>query len=282
MLAEYVMRGRTQAILAAIITTALPLFFWLGAAVIGLVTLRKGWREGMAVLVWAILPAAVMAWFGEIIPATTMIGTLILAQLLRETISWSKALCGTAIFGSLLGIALVTFGAEYLAVLEEFFATVFSEMASQFAEQGQQVELVPPVATEIAGAFAAMQAVTLVVCLMIARWWQALLFNPGGFQQEFQQLQLSWQQTSLLILAAVILLYGLTGYTPWAWIVAVPLLFAGLGLIHGLAARQGISGHWLGVFYFLLIMIEPVKLMVLLLACLDSWLNLRNRIGVNS
>ena len=45
-LAEYVMRGRREALLVSTMAVVLPMFFWLGAAVVGLVTLRKGVREG--------------------------------------------------------------------------------------------------------------------------------------------------------------------------------------------------------------------------------------------
>jgi hypothetical protein len=277
-LAEYVMRGRLQAVLIAVITAALPLFFWLSAAVIGLVTLRHGWRQGLGVLMWALLPASLMAWYGEIIPAVTLAGTLILAQLLRESVSWSKAMFGAAIIGALLGVALLAIGAEYLAVLEEIIRAVLSEMEGQLAEQGRQAPLIAPVATEIAGVFGAMQAMTLVACLLLARWWQAMLYNPGGFRQEFHGLRLSRQQAIVLVFAAVVL-YGTAGYAPWAWIAAVPFLFAGLGLVHSLVNRRGIAGHWLGVFYFLLVVIGPMKQAVAMLALVDSWLDLRKRVA---
>ena len=38
--AEYVMRGRRQALLVAVITAAIPMFSWVSAAVVGLVVLR--------------------------------------------------------------------------------------------------------------------------------------------------------------------------------------------------------------------------------------------------
>ena len=41
-LAEYVMRGRREALLVSTIAVALPMFFWLGAAVVGLVLFEFG------------------------------------------------------------------------------------------------------------------------------------------------------------------------------------------------------------------------------------------------
>ena len=60
-LAEFLMRGPKQAVIVAVIAAALPLMFWLSAAVLTLVTLRKGVGEGVNVLVWALLPA--IAWW---------------------------------------------------------------------------------------------------------------------------------------------------------------------------------------------------------------------------
>ena len=34
-------------------------------------------------------------------------------------------------------------------------------------------------------AVVAAEALTILSALFIARWWQAMLYNPGGFQQEF-------------------------------------------------------------------------------------------------
>ena len=54
--AEYVMRGRTQALLVAVITAGIPMFFWVSAAAVGLVTLRRGVRDGLAIMLAALVP----------------------------------------------------------------------------------------------------------------------------------------------------------------------------------------------------------------------------------
>ena len=55
------MRGRPQALLVAVLGSASLLFSWVSAAAIALVTLRRGAAEGAFVLLWALLPAAVIA-----------------------------------------------------------------------------------------------------------------------------------------------------------------------------------------------------------------------------
>ena len=50
-LAEFIMRGRRQATLVVGLSVAVPLLFWFGAVVLALVLLRRGWSEGMSVVV---------------------------------------------------------------------------------------------------------------------------------------------------------------------------------------------------------------------------------------
>ena len=59
-LAEFVMKGRKQAIGSVVLIGAIPLIYFLSPVVVGLVMLRKGPREGMLVLGWAALP--ILAW----------------------------------------------------------------------------------------------------------------------------------------------------------------------------------------------------------------------------
>src|SRR3569623_887288 len=63
-LAQYIMRGRMQAMLVAvamaILSLILPPMNYLSSAVIGLVTLRRGWQEGLIIIAGA---GAVMALF---------------------------------------------------------------------------------------------------------------------------------------------------------------------------------------------------------------------------
>ena len=53
------MRGRVQASGAAAIASALPLVSWIGAAIVALIVLRQGLKEGALVSLWAALPLIV-------------------------------------------------------------------------------------------------------------------------------------------------------------------------------------------------------------------------------
>ncbi len=62
-------------------------------------------------------------------------------------------------------------------------------------------------------------------------------------------------------------------------LVWVPLLVAGIALVHGFIGLKGMHGVWLGIFYVLLIFTWPMILIVLLVALLDSFVDFRARLG---
>jgi hypothetical protein len=62
----------------------------------------------------------------------------------------------------------------------------------------------------------------------------------------------------------------------WAWVPLVPLAFAGLGLVHAIAAGRG-RGGLLGLFYAALLILPPVKQLLVVLAAMDGWLDFRRR-----
>ena len=273
--AEYVMRGRTQALLVAVITAGIPMFFWVSAAVVGLVTLRRGVRDGLTIMLAALVPGMLVAYYGEIMPAAALLGVTGLAWLLRLTSSWNWTLCAAAAMGLLLSAGLYTVGSGYLAGVEKLFAQVFQNMAVPVAENGAPA-LLPPVAVDIAGMFGLVHSVTLVICLIIARWWQAQLYNEGGFRLEFHALRLSpLLVVGLMLVAASLLAMG-PAFRLWAWMPLVPMLFSGLALMHAMLAARGWGG-WMGLFYAALFLLPPIKQFLVVLAAMDGWLDFRRR-----
>jgi hypothetical protein len=59
-LAEFIMRGRWQALGIAVLGSGSLLFGWISAAAIALVTLRRGTTSGGWLVLWALLPAVVL------------------------------------------------------------------------------------------------------------------------------------------------------------------------------------------------------------------------------
>ncbi len=277
-LAEFIMRGRSQALIVSCLSAGTVFFFWVGAAAVALVTLRKGIAEGLQVLAWAILPAAAVLYFGmEFAPLTALIGSFVCAAILRQMVSWPATLLGASLCGLATGAILLLFAGDYIAMIKQVVDDIFVQWQAQMAEQGNSLPLSLPTAEFIVGVFALVNALTVVVCVFLARYWQAMLYNPGGFREEFHAIRLP--VTLALPLATVALACLLQGgaWIPWAYLAAVPLLVAGISLVHGMVALKQWKIHWLVIFYSVLVLINPVKELVILAGLVDSWANFRKR-----
>ena len=80
-LAEYVMTGRRQAMIAVMLLGLIPLVNLLNPVVVGLIALRKGLQEAGIVFAWAVLPVGAWAVAGDVVPLIMLIGITGLALL---------------------------------------------------------------------------------------------------------------------------------------------------------------------------------------------------------
>jgi hypothetical protein len=277
-LAEYVMRGRLQALVVAVAGAGSLLFCWVSAAAVALVTLRKGAGQGAWVFMWALLPAIVMlVGFGDSGPLALLCGTMVLALVLRATVSLQLAVLAAVGVGVVAGVAILVVSGEYLDQLAGYFNEVLTALEQQLAKGQQAVALPRPDAVQIAGMLGAGTATMSVLCLMLARYWQAALYNPGGFGEEFRALFYPAAVSTVLLVAAIVLFSLGMRFRTWAMICLVPLTFAGLALVHSRARTRGRGTGWLTGFYITWLIFDLVKLVVVCFAIADSWMNFRRR-----
>lgn len=272
------MRGRLQAV-ALVVGGALSLLFcWISAAVIALVTLRKGAGQGVWLFVWALLPAGTLLYAsGDPGPLTLLAGTLALALTLRFTVSLPLTLLASVGVGVVTGLGLAALGGAYLEQLVGYFGEFLATLETQMSKGREPVVLPRPVAGQVAGMLGAGTAMLSVVSLLLGRYWQAALYNPGGFGTEFKALRFPVGISSLLVLAALGLSSMGLEYRSWAMIFFIPLSFAGLALVHARVQARGQGIGWLTWFYVVWIVFDPVKLLVVFFAVADSWLDFRQR-----
>lgn len=277
-LAHFVMRGRLQALLIIVAGAGSLLFCWISAAALALVTLRKGAGYGASLFMWALLPAGTLLYvYGDSGPMTLLGGTMVLALVLRSTVSLSLSVLAGVGVGVVIGLVLVAFSAEYLSQMVAFFGEFLGSLEEQLSKEGQTVVLPRPEAGQIAGMLGAAAAMMSILCLLLARYWQAALYNPGGFGLEFRALQYSMPVSAGLAVAAIAL-WGLgEQYRSWAMICLLPLTFAGLALIHARVDALGQSRGWLTWFYIIWLLFDPVKFVLVLFVIADSWINFRQR-----
>lgn len=281
-LARFIMASRARAALVACAGNLLPL---LSPAAVALVVLRHGWREGLLVALWAVLPLVAMLYVAAMTPilvwasVLTIVVVVIATLVLRGTASWQSALLalvgGSAalvlIMGELLGEDVTAFGESIKAMFEQMRAD----------GQGPSLEPDTPM---VLGLLAWVMAVSTLGSLLLGRWWQALLYNPGGLGRELRGLRLSAPVALALMAGWVACQLAPTGYVAWGNLLGLPLFLNGVALVHHLvAASPRVGAHWLAVFYVgLVLLVGPLGLLLTGVGFMDSLVDLRARFARRS
>lgn len=280
-LADFIMRGRMQAIVVVAGAAALPMLFWLCAAAGSLVLLRRGLNDALGVLVWAVLPALAWWYFGD--PRTLLVlsGSFGLALLLRNQNAWHRVmLCSVGLgllyawaLGMVFGEPIAALAAELQKVLPDMLSDAYQQLSVE--EQARLGALLIPVLT---GLLAALLQITTLLSLMLGRYWQALLYNPGGFGLEFRALRFS-PAPAMVLLAGMLLAPSMGVQAAMlAPLCSVPLVFAGIALVHGLVAQDRMSRFWLvGLYVTLALFMQLIYPLLAILAIVDSLFDFRGR-----
>jgi hypothetical protein len=282
-MANFIMRGRVQATLIVAGCAALPLLFWLSAAAGCLVLLRRGLSDAMGVLAWALLPALVWWYYGDPRILMVLIGSLGLATLLRASESWVRVLLVSVAMGLVYALILGAVFREPIEAmaleLEKLLPRILEGLYQQLSveERARLGALIAPV---LNGLIAALLQIVSVLCLIVGRYWQALLYNPGGFGREFRAVRLP--RVAALVLLVCMLVgpnFGpqMAMLTP---LCSVPLVFAGLALMHGLVAEKRLARFWLvGLYVTLLMFMQLIYPLLVALAIVDSLIDFRGRLA---
>ncbi|MEY6432093.1 hypothetical protein ABC977_06670 [Thioalkalicoccus limnaeus] len=294
-LARFAMRGRSQAALVAATTAVLSVLPVIGllaalisAGVIALATLRHGPSEGLLVAGLAGLGGGVLAWLalGSPLPA---IGFLLIfwfpVWLLAVALGWSRSLsvtvqaaAGLAVLGLVLVYAIAGGVRDpWIEILEPLRLAL---VEAAVLGEADSVAAIERVAAWMPGLLTATVYLMVVSSLLIGRWWQALLYNPGGFGAEFRALRI--HPLLGVVTVAVYLLVVFLGEAHWAialLLILGPLLvLQGLAVVHALAYARQTHVGWLAGLYVLFVLGFPLPQMIVAgLGLADIWVDLRSR-----
>ena len=278
-LAEFIMRGRWQALGVAVLGSGSLLFGWVSAAAIALVTLRNGSASGGWLTLWAILPAIIIAAIsGDTGSVLLLLGTFSLAVILRESVSLSLAVMASVPLALLGGAALTLFNGVFLQELVATFNQALAQLEQELA-QGEAAEMVFNAVSvpQVAALLATGNAVIALLSLILGRYWQASLYNPGGFGEEFRALRLPVGAVLLMASAALILWWMGADWRVWSAVVVLPLTIVGFSLLHAFAKRAGKGVTWLALMYALWVVIDPVKWLWVGCVVIDTFADVRGR-----
>ena len=287
-LAEFVMRGRWQALAVAILGSGSLLFGWISAAAIALVTLRKGAASGGWLVLWALLPAAIVgAMSGDMGSVMLLLVAFCLSAILRETVSLPLALIASVPLAMLGGLALIALNGPFLEELVATFNQALRQLEQDMASAQQGELAFTSLAVPQVGALLAIgNTVVAVLAVLLGRYWQAQLYNPGGFGQEFRALRLPQGAVVALVTLGTLLWLQGDEWRVWSAVAVMPLTVVGFALVHAYAAHTGKGVTWMTLMYTLWIVLDPIKWVWLGFVMADVFVDFRarwhNRSGGNS
>ncbi len=287
-LASYIMRGRLEAMLTASTLAVLSLLFMpliiISLATVALVTLRKGAIEGLIILASAALAAVIIATVIKV-PYLLVFVFLawwfpvwLIAIVLREGRHLSLALEIAVLIGITVIIGYYLYNTDPAALWKQVMPKMVPANAP-VENVGQAIDQLAPFMTGVAAAFA---VIWMLLGLLLGRWWQSILYNPGGFRQEFLGLKV---QSSVALLTLVVIGIGMISgsgkLSQIAWNTTILLLvlytFVGIAVGHSFFAKTKIAKLAVPMFYITLILIPHSILPVALVGFSDTWVDIRNR-----
>lgn len=273
-IAAWIMASPLNALLATLLLGFSGIFGWAVAVPAALAGLRHGALRSALPMLAAIGIAAFHWSEGELTLMGTVFATWGGAMLLGAMRSLQVSLLASVGIAALFVAALQTSGSSQLATLFEQYQQVIGSLNP--SGTGEVAAMSQAFFLQLLGIWVAMSA---MVSVFIARSMQARLFNPGGFRQEFHGLRLTPVQGALCV-APLLIIQMWPESEPVAGLFLLPVMMAGIALVHGLVGRRKLGVGPLVVLYLGLLLISPVVTPVLLIAALaDSFFDFRNRMA---
>ena len=277
-LAEFIMRGRWQALAVAVLGSVLVFAAPISAAAIALVTMAQGTRDGSWVALWSLLPALLLGWVsGDYGTGFLLLSVFVGAMVLAQTLSLSLALLAIVPVSAIGGVLLLTLNSAFLEAMLSMLDTWIAALQAESPESGESLNAFRPTVTQVAGLMATGNALMASLSLLLGRYWQAALFKPGAFGEEFRAFKLPSVLTALLVLTAMLGALNGSEAAAWSALAGIPVTLAGFALFHHIAKRQQLGGTFLTVGYVLWIIVDGLKVGVLLAVLLDAFLDLGRR-----
>lgn len=290
-IAKFAMRSPTAASVNAAAYAVFALVFAplmvLSGAIVGLATLRGGFARGLQVAVSAALIAGIIYYarlrepMAGLLVGATWLPVLFAALTLRKTENQGLALsvCGgfAALFAVVTRILIPDMQAHWLARLMEIGESVKSQGGAFFKDDDVAV-----IASVMHEATLVMTGLFWITAVLLARWWQSALYNPGGFGSEFRSLVIPRVISPLAAVVAAMALLQVFAGNPGGLasdlliVLVVLFAFQGLALLHHRVNKLNLARGWMaGLYVLLFLMPHRIGLILAIAGIADTILDVR-------
>ncbi len=253
-LANYAVRGPLQAALLAssvlLLSLVLPPLVVISSALVALTWLRQGPKSGLIAVGLALAVSTVIAMVSglqPLAPVAVMLSSwlpvIVMAFVLRSTIRLELAIAAGAVL-VLIGVLVVYLVIDDPAAGWREIIAIIAESAElrprnlKDAEPEQIKQLLDRTSTLMTGFYASTLFIIATLSLLLARSWQAKLFNPGGMKREFHELRFGKVVSAgglLCLLAAQVT--GFEVMNSVAMVLATLFTIQGMAVVHSAVDR---------------------------------------------
>lgn len=250
------------------------------AAVVAFVALRHGEMSAIQVVGGCLLLLIVvsMALYHSavhvpLIASVFWLPAIVAAMVLARTVKMNYAVLTIVICGVIAVVGLTLL----IGDSTEFWRAQFSATSTVVFEQsgltGANIALleekrdavIDTMAKMMTGAMGISVMSVALGALFLSRYWQAGLFNPGGFQKEFHALSLG---RNAAVVCALVIVVAIAQGGQLAGAIAMVVIFAffiqGLAVTHSLVKQRGMHRYWLHGIYMLLMLPHTLLLLAAL------------------
>lgn len=277
----------------AILSLLLPPFSIVSSGTVALVTLRRGASEGFWVLLCAAVASALLGiilfnnyYFALLYGLVLWLPIWLIAVVLREGRQLSLALESAVLLGIVVILGFYLFHGNP----SQIWQGLFEKMSQPLIQQSPEIHLarvqqsIALFAKIMTGIVVTGTIYSMLFGLFLGRWWQSLLFNPGGFRAEYLSLRVSKSLALASIIAIAIAFSGFGIYAEIAaniWVLLF-VLYAIIGAAVSHALLDGLKNQTFKRFaipmlYLTLTLIPQTMILIALLGLVDIWLDLRNK-----
>ncbi|MEW5009214.1 MAG: DUF2232 domain-containing protein [Cycloclasticus sp.] len=294
-LASFIMQGGRQATIVvatmAILSLLMPPLVIISVAAVCLLTLRNGYIDGLRVLIGATVATALIGYIvlGTSVVAFTYLLMMwlpayLVSLVLRETRQLNLALECLVVLGMIAVVGVYSAIDDpaqlWAAGIHNALAALSEQQPLPISSEELQVG-VELWSHYVTGLVVAGTLLSILMSLLLARWWQGLLFNAGGFDEEFRSFRLLPRDGVLFIALMVIAVVfdGWPAELMWNLDIQLLLLFliVGISVVHVVIKSKSSSGYLLFAFYVMVFFVPHLILPLIVIGLSDVWMNWRQR-----
>ena len=299
-IASFIMLGGRQATIIvatmAILSLILPPIVILSTAAVCLVTLRNGLVAGIQVIVASTVATALLGYLLLGTPMVALSYLLILwlpgllgAYVLRQSRQLAKALEAFIVLGMLAVVGIYIFvdnpAQQWINALQ-MGVDVISQQQELPVTKEDLEQAILFWSNYMTGAVVAGSVMGLTLSLFLARWWQGMLYNPGGFYDEFKAISLLKRDgvvfVALLLIAT--LMTGDIAEIAWNLNIQILMLFViiGTSVVHVVVKNRSNNKYLLFGIYVVLFLVPHLIVPIVVIGLSDVWMSWRERFAVKA